>query len=125
MRHTDYVMASDLQGQFVIGMAQWTVGPHHDPYAATTLEVERGSKTAEWYADGFGTVRVRFYEKQDGKDILLRELDFVPDGGNTALTKLKAELLFKNFVGIRHDAAEVLFHLGYEPDPMGHSSRYE
>lgn len=118
---------TDFMGEFTIAMTQGSIGPAHDPYGTETIEVTRGNKSAEWYSDGLGQDRVRLYDKADGKDILVREINWssTKDDRESRMTTFKCRLLFKQWVGIASDSAEELFNNSYEPDPMGHPSRYE
>jgi hypothetical protein len=127
MNHMDYVTGADRNGPLRIGKGTGTIGPAHDPYSTETLEVVRGDKTAEWYFNGLGMDRLRLYDKQDGKDVLVREINWSSTSNDRAsrLQTFKARLLFKQWVGVASDDAEELFYANYEPDPMGHPSRYE
>lgn len=127
MGYRTYVVGSDAKGALKIGMEHGTIGPKHDPYSTETIEVVRGDRSAEWYFNGLGMDRLRLYEKQDGKDVLVREINWSSTSDKRAerLTTFKARLLFKQWVGIASDDAEQRFHENYEEDPMGHPSMYE
>lgn len=61
----------------VIDVKDWTIGPAHDPYGATSVRITHGDVTATRYWDGFG--REWFSIMRDGDRIHYREW---MDGGH-------------------------------------------
>lgn len=117
-----------------IDVRQSTTGPIHDPYGVTVIHVANGEHAADFTSDGLRGESLNLYTVKDldGKDeevSLVRHVEVPFDFGDGTRARrqglLKAELLFKRWVGITPDDAEEQYYADYEPDPMGPLSRYE
>lgn len=108
--------------QLRCSVEQGTIGPHHDPYSALTVSADTGTKSAEYYEDGLGTVRVKCFNiegkvtvEYKGHSPLMR--------GQVDVAKFKARLFFRRWVGI--DPIEIESEYNALPeDPMGSLARY-
>jgi len=109
-----------------IELRQGTVGPGHDPYGYTSVNLSTNDgRSAELYTDGLGTWRYR--ARPFGSDGPQVEERFHDGDPRERQLKLKFQLRAKRLFRLTFEEAEQAFRewdYACEADPMGPASRY-
>ncbi len=102
-----------------IKVKDWDIGPAHDPYSASLIEIRKGNITCESYNDGLGTDWVQVL--QGDVVIVRREWNwFKTSPQQRKNNNLYANLLARRYSGMTFDEAEGKYYDMYNPMPSSH-----